>query len=137
MKTTRIFHVRAPLQVRSRIDKKDCSPVFVMDRMNRTGGCTVLVTGDPDKPGLVEVQVAFCSKKDSYSRKLGIKTAKEKETYAVHIWDLPRELRDIEHQMLSQYSHYLKEHPSERKELTRPDWSFAMQFFTPKPVEAV
>jgi hypothetical protein len=150
MRITRTLHRRAPLIVRNAMasakvgeDKNfhlkwhNVTPTIVPDRANPTGGVTVLLTGDPeDGSGLVEVQVAFCNINDPFSRRLGRVTAASKEKYVIKVTDIPRELHDIEHQMLCQVSGYMRKHHNIRNEMTRPGgWSFAMYQFLPKVKE--
>ena len=150
---TRVIHLRAPLVIRNAMAtaKKDpktkdyklawrnVTPTFVNERANPTGGATILLTGDPvDKSGLVEVQVAFCNANEPFSRKSGRTNAALKEKYVIKVTDIPRELHDIEHQMLCQLAQYLRKHHETRNELSRPGgWTFAMYFFLPKEAKEV
>lgn len=135
-KVTRVIHIRPPLMVKSKIDGRLCTPTFIPDKMSRLGGATVLLTGDRES-GKVEMQVTFCRPDEGYSRKLGRQQAALKEKEVVDVTEIPRELLDIEHQMLCQYSRYLQKHAHERSELTRGGgYAYAMYLFLPKtPIE--
>jgi hypothetical protein len=156
-KVTRVIHIRAPLQVRNmlpgkltrsvavldgentlitkkerRFGWKAATPIFVPERASQYGGATVLLTGDRDS-GMVELQVSFCRPDEVYNRKLGRQQAALKDKDVVKVTDIPRELLDIEHQMLCQYSKYLAHHAKERAELTRGGgYAYAMYLFLPK-----
>jgi 1,4-dihydroxy-2-naphthoyl-CoA synthase len=97
----------------------------------RNGGATVLVTGDTDKVGTVDVQTAFCSKKDNYCRKTGRDTAKAAPVETVPLRDLSRKLAEIDKTAITRADNWFRKHPQEIGFIGR-DFSFATRYFLPR-----
>lgn len=129
MKVIRIIHMRAPTIIKCFVGKREHEPWIHPDVPGDKGGATVLLEGEPgtDK---VTMKVAWCRFTDSYSRKLGVKTATAKDPEVVHLRDLPKTLLEVQDQMLSQVSPYLRHHFSERKVCTRT-WHHVVRDFLP------
>ena len=86
----------------------------------KRNGATVLVTGNTDDPAQVDVQVAFCSRKDAYCKKTGRSTAAKAPIKVVMLRNLPRELARIDdavNRMVGSSS---------------SNWSSAIRYFLPK-----
>ncbi len=84
-------------------------------------GCTVLVRGDTDYVGQVELQTSFCSRKDPFCRRDGrIMAIKNNKVKIVALRYLPNELARIEDQI----------HGYELDNAN--DFLFSMRYFLPK-----
>jgi len=94
-KTTRYFHLRKGTK----------------------GGATVMVTGDANALGQVDVQFAQCSKKDNYVKAIGRGEAAKAPVKVVALRYLPQELGRI------------AEKAGIRQ---RVDFTFAIKYFLPK-----
>lgn len=129
MKVYRFFHIRTPLALSFTVS--GLAPMVVPERASRQGGATVLVVGDPDSPNSVEVQTAFCCKKDIYCRAEGRKVALTKPAEKISLRDLPRVLGEIEDQAMCQGSTWLRKHEEVRRGLVR-NWDFSMRYFLPR-----
>ena len=86
------------------------------------GGATVRVTGDTNILGQVDVQVAFCSRKDGFCKKIGREEAGKKVIKVVPLRYLPEELAGI--MVDVGYKTHL---PFEI-----PDYTYAIKYFLPK-----
>lgn len=95
----------------------------------RNGGATVLVTGDTEKVGFVEVQVAQCNKLDNYCRKTGRETARLKEAVSVPLRALSRKLSEIETEAWKRQEGFWRKNPDS---IPTRDFSFATRYFLPK-----
>ena len=102
MKVERFFHIR---------------------RYHPNGGATVRVTGDTDTPAQVEVQVAFCSKKDAFCKKTGRELASTRRPKIVALRYLPQELARI-----SQQAAKICHDPI----LPNIDYTYSIRYFLPK-----
>ena len=101
MKVVRYFHIRAH---------------------NAThGGATVCVTGDTDIVGQVDVQVAKCSRRDQFVKKIGREEVAKSPLKIVPLRYLPHELARIWETNACRDKHEIG-----------PDFSFAIKYFLPK-----
>lgn len=86
------------------------------------GGCTVKVSGDSELVGQVDVQTAFCSKKDMFCKRTGRAEAEKAPIKVVPLRYLPQELQRIQE--------------ATEKKLKWPsygnDYTFALKYFLPK-----
>jgi hypothetical protein len=98
---------------------------FHVRRGNSThGGATVRVVGDTSQVGQVDVQVAFCSKKDNFCKHVGRETANKQPIKVVPLRYLPQELARIgakadkiaKGQSMAQFQ----------------DYTFSIKYFLPK-----
>ena len=105
-------------------------PVILEDRNNKTGGATVIVTGDTAVPGFVTVQTAWCKYTDDYCRKVGRTIALCAEPEVVPLRLLASTLQEIEDQMLQHLCSHLRNNEERRKTFVR-DWSGVVAHFLP------
>lgn len=156
-KIVRTVHIRPPLKVKTtlfgcrgrdqKVDDGQGNVVIVagkcrqtsetdfhLDKLSPLGGATVLITGQRgDKQ--VELQVAFCRPDETYNKKLGRQQAALKEKTVIDVTELPRELLDIDHQMLSQFSKRLQKNSQMRSRCTRGGgYASVMYQFLPYPL---
>ncbi len=104
MKVERFFHIR-PYE----------------GSKKKFNGATVLVSGNTDHVGQVDVQVAFCSKKDMYCKRTGRSTvSKQDKIKVVPLRYLPSELGRIEEQVYG----YALDNAS--------DFLYSLRYFLPK-----
>jgi hypothetical protein len=104
---------------------------FHIRTLDRNGGATVRVVGNPNNIGTVDVQAAFCSKKDNYCRETGRLHAVAAPIKTVPLRDLGRELFNIEQNAWKLNDNWFKKHPDQAKVPCR-DWGFAIRYFLPK-----
>lgn len=91
-------------------------------RLGTRGGATVRVNGDLDGNNPVEVQVAFCSPLDTFSKKVGRLLASQAPAKLVPLRYLPAELARI-----------TEASTKKTKSLRyQPDYAFATKYFLPK-----
>ena len=83
-------------------------------------GATVLVVGDTDIPAQVDVQVAYCSRKDPFCKKSGREVACKSKTKIIALRYLSNELAYIEDVV---NGHTLD---------NANDFLFAIRYFLPK-----
>lgn len=83
-------------------------------------GATVLVVGDTEMPAQVDIQVAFCSRKDMYCKKIGRDLANKAPLKIVPLRYLPNELARIEDNV---YGFELD---------NANDYLFSVRYFLPK-----
>lgn len=92
------------------------------------GGATVLITGDTSDPGFVRVQVAFCSKKDTFCKAVGRDEAFNAPVKVVPLRYLPREMANIAKEVESR-----REHGARGTDSTYEiDYDFLIRYFLPK-----
>lgn len=103
MKVVRYFHIRPAAGIKGKFN-----------------GATVLVIGDTEIPAQVDVQVAFCSRKDMYCKRVGRATAEKSPIKIVPLRYLSNELSRIEEQV---YGYELD---------NKQDFLFALRYFLPK-----
>ena len=99
----RFFHIRPGAGLKSKFN-----------------GATVLVIGDTDMPAQVDVQVAFCSKKDPYTKSVGRDMASKAPLKIVMLRYQPVELAGIEDTVHG--------YPLDNS----GDYLFSMRYFLPK-----
>lgn len=96
---------------------------FHIRRYHPNGGATVRVTGDTDFPTQVSVQVAICSRKDPYCKKVGRELAASRTPKVIPLRYLPQELGRIAIQA-AKVAH---------DPVIRPvDYTYAVRYFLPK-----
>lgn len=83
------------------------------------GGATVKVTGDTTTVGQVDVQVAHCSRKDNYVKKVGRDVVERQPTKIVPLRYLPQELSRISDSVAKNTGDWT-------------DFSYAIKYFLPK-----
>lgn len=88
MQISRFFHIHPDFA------RKSKTRTFVQKHKYR--GATILVSGDTEYVGQVEVQVAFCSKKDEFNKRIGRGYAMAAPIKVVPLRYLPREISRIE-----------------------------------------
>jgi len=86
------------------------------------GGVTVRVTGNTESPTQVDVQAAFCSKKDMYCKATGRAESAKAPVKVVQLRYLPQELSRLTAQAQSKT----------KQNYLLGDMSFAMKYFLPK-----
>lgn len=84
------------------------------------GGTTVKVTGDLDILGQVDIQIAKCSKKDNYVKKIGRAECEKSPIKIIPLRYLPQEL--------SRVSASQGKHPANLYD----DFTYAIKYFLPK-----
>ncbi len=90
------------------------------------GGATIKVTGDAEDLGQVDVQVAFCSKKDMFCKKTGRSLAEQAVTKVVPLRYLPSELARVNTAVEKKTKRFTA------ATLKGTDFSFTMKYFLPK-----
>jgi NADH:ubiquinone oxidoreductase subunit D len=103
MKVVRFFHIRPAAGIKGKFN-----------------GATVLVVGDTEYPQQVDVQVATCSRKDMYCKKVGRTLAMKAPLKIVPLRYLSNELARIENGV---YGYELD---------NTSDFLFAIRYFLPK-----
>lgn len=86
------------------------------------GGATVKVTGDTERVGQVDVQAAFCSKKDMFCKRIGREEAAKGPTKVVPLRYLPQELGRIQLEMAKKTKLPFELH----------DFTYGVRYFLPK-----
>lgn len=99
----RYFHIRPQAGVKAKFN-----------------GATVLVVGDTEMPAQVDLQVAFCSRKDMFCKKIGRDLSNKSPLKIVPLRYLPNELARIEDNV----------HGYELDNAN--DFLFALRYFLPK-----
>lgn len=133
MKVKRVLHLRTPLIVRCAVGKREIEPEIIPNRLGFFGGATVVIEGDTDKPEFVTMKVARCRFNDNYNRKLGIKTANERDPEVVHLRDLPSILRHEEEHMLRSCIPVLRREPEMLDECRSSNFDHIVRHFLPLP----
>lgn len=91
-----------------------------LTQRHKKRGCTIKVTGDTEHIGQVDVQVAFCSKKDEFCKRVGRAEADKAPVKVVALRYLPNELAKIEEMV---YGYALE---------NKSDFLYALRYFLPK-----
>lgn len=103
MKVERFFHIRPSIGVVGR------------------GGATVRVVGDTEMVGQVDVQVAFCSPKDMFCKRVGRQLATNAPLKVVSLRYLPHELKRVADKVTRTCKVY-----------TNDNYMFSLRYFLPK-----
>jgi hypothetical protein len=135
-KISKIVHIRAPLIVRNFIGKREVTATVDFSRDGNYGGATVVIEGDRNNPALLQVRVGWCRFNDNYCKKKGIEVAKTKDPVVVELVNLPTFIADIEDEMLTRVSPYLRHNDQERTDGIR-DWNFTLWPFLPRPKRTI
>jgi hypothetical protein len=131
-KVFRVIHMRAPLPIHIVVSKKKVETTLDPTTNAMFGGATVVIEGDTENPGLVQVKTAFCRFSDNYCRKKGRDTARERDPEVVSLRELPSTLREIERQMLWQVQPVLRKDEDLLRSYVR-DWNHVVRHFLPAP----
>lgn len=92
------------------------------------GGATVRIAGDPDAPGKVDVQVAFCSKKDTFCKERGRIEAFKAPIKIVPLRYIGREVADIAQETMNRRAGGVKG----LDVVVKNDYDFLIRYFLPK-----
>ena len=95
---------------------------FFHVRAGDRGGATIRVMGDTDAVGTVNVQVAFCSRKDAFCRKTGRDVASKAPIQVMPLRYLPNALGMVAEKVMKK-----------SKGAVWPlDFTFSLKYFLPK-----
>lgn len=112
MNVTRFFHIHPDFA------RKSKTRTFAQKHKYR--GATIMVSGNTEYVGQVDVQVSFCSKKDEFDKKIGRREAEKAPIKVVQLRYLPRELARIEAEV---YGYALD---------NQSDFLYSIPYFLPK-----